>query len=134
MGEEVDMDRFLQVRKGDMFCVKFQYNHCCFVNLKKRETVQFIISDTVLLGYITRRVNLDMFWSKYNSMVYSNSFNMIEEKKESEELKLVSIATACSLWPINDLQGFQVTLEMIKQSQFPGKNNENYQQFDSIRN
>lgn len=126
------MDRFLQARKGDMLCAQFQCDHCWFVNLKKREPVQVAINDAVLLGYI-RRVNLDVFWSKETSTVYANYLNAIKKKKRSEELKLVPIATARGPWPIGDSQGFQVALEMIKQSQFPGKNNESYQQFDSIR-
>ncbi len=126
------MDRFLKARKGDMLCAQFQCDRCWFVNLKKREPVQVAINDTVLLGYI-RRVNLDVFWSKETSTVYSNYLNAIKKKKRSEELKLAPTATARGPWPINDSQGFQVALEMIKQSQFPGKNNESYQQFDSIR-
>ena len=46
---------------------------------------------------------------------------------------MAPIATARGPWPIADNQGFQVALEMIKQSQFPGRNSETYQQFDSIR-
>ena len=100
---KVDMDRFLQARKGDMLCAQFQCDRCWFVNLKKREPIQISINDSILLGY-TRRVNLDVFWSKETSTVYSNFLNVIKKKKRFEELKLVPIATARGHWPILDAQ------------------------------
>ena len=128
----MDMNRFVHARKGDMLCAQFQCDRCWFLNLKKREPSPDIINDNILLGYI-RRVNLDILWSKEPSTIYANYLNAIKKKKRSEELTLPPIATARGPWPIADNQGFQVALEMIKQSQFPGRNSETYQQFDSIR-
>lgn len=41
---------------------------------------------------------------------------------------------ARGLWPVADDQGFQTAFDVVRQSRLQGRNDETYQQFDSIIN
>lgn len=54
-------------------------------------------------------------------------------KRLSEELGMKSVPLTLGPWPVNDTQGMQVAIEMLRSSQGKGKNDQTYVQFDSIR-
>ncbi len=128
----MDHDRFLRARTGDMLCSQFQCDYCWFINLKKREPREGSIADAMLMPYI-RRVNLDMLWSREESTVYNNFLASRKKAKRAIDLGLTPIAWARGPWPVGDKLGFQTAIEILHQSQEPGRNVATYQQFDSIR-
>ncbi len=90
------------------------------------------LSDQRLLGYM-RRVNLDMMWSRENSTVSSILGNIRKGKRMSEALNMDPIKLLMGPWPLEDKQGFQVALEILRASQLKGRNDVDYQQFDTWR-
>ncbi len=115
-----------------MLCSQFQCDICWFVNLKKRLPKAESLKDQLLFPYI-RRVNLDVFWSREMSTVYNNYLTTRKKSRRAEDLGLEPIAWARGPWPVDDKVGFQTALEILRQSQEPGRNDAYYQQFDSIR-
>ena len=128
----VDKDRFLKARPGDMLCASFQCDRCWFVNLNKREPRAESLVDALLMPYI-RRVNLDILWSRETSTVYNNYLVSVKKKNVSRDLGLPVQFEPRGPWPVDDEQGFQTAVEMVRQSRLAGKNDKAYQQFDSIR-
>ncbi len=90
------------------------------------------LSDQRLLGYM-RRVNLDMMWSRENSTVSAILGNIRKGKRMSEALNMDPINLVMGPWPLEDKQGFQIALEMLRASQLKGRNADGYQQFDTLR-
>ena len=124
--------RFLSARNGDMISSPFQCDCCWFVNLTKKLPNEHLLSDARLLAYI-RRVNLDVFWMREPSTVAS-TFNALRKgMKMSTQLGLNPVHIAMGPWPMSDTCGFQVAIELLRASQYPGKNDSTYTQFDSIR-
>jgi hypothetical protein len=80
-----------------------------------------------------RRVNLDVMWSREPSTVLTTLNTLKRAKKLSEELGFESVPISVGPWPVADTCGFQIAIEMLKQSQGKGKNDSSYVQFDSIR-
>ena len=115
-----------------MLCASFQCDRCWFVNLHKREPREKSIVDNQLLPYI-RQVNLDILWSRETSTVYNNYLVTVKKKNLSEDLGLPAQCELRGPWPVDDGQGFQTAVEMVRQSRLAGKNDKSYQQFDSIR-
>jgi hypothetical protein len=115
-----------------MLTSPFQCDHCWFVNLLKRPAKEMFDSDSRLLAYI-RRVNLDVMWSREPSTV-GNTFRLLKKAKEtSEEVGLPPVQIVVGPWPVGDNCGFQIAIEILRNSQKPGKNDSAYTQFDSIR-
>ncbi len=84
------------------------------------------------MGYI-RRVNLDIMWSREKNTLNSVLTNLRKAKRMSEALTLPPVHLPLGPWPVDDTQGFQVAIEIVRASQEPGRNAKEYQQFDSIR-
>lgn len=115
-----------------MLCASFQCDRCWFVNLNKREPRAGSLVDALLMPYI-RRVNLDILWSRETSTVYNNYLVSVKKKNVSLDLGLPVQFEPRGPWPVDDEQGFQTAVEMVRQSRLAGKNDKAYQQFDSIR-
>ena len=115
-----------------MLCASFQCDRCWFVNLNKREPRAESLVDALLMPYI-RRVNLDILWSRETSTVYNNYLVSVKKKNVSLDLGLPIQFEPRGPWPVDDEQGFQTAVEMVRQSRLAGKNDKAYQQFDSIR-
>ena len=115
-----------------MLCASFQCDRCWFVNLNKREPRAGSLVDDLLMPYI-RRVNLDILWSRETSTVYNNYLVSVKKKNVSLDLGLPVQFEPRGPWPVDDEQGFQTAVEMVRQSRLAGKNDKAYQQFDSIR-
>ncbi len=90
------------------------------------------LSDQRLMGYM-RRVNLDVMWSRENSTVAAILGNIRKGKRMSKALNMDPVKLVMGPWPLEDKQGFQVALEMLRASQLKGRNDSDYQQFDTLR-
>ena len=130
--KEKQEDRFLKARNGDMLSIPFQCDFCWVVNLTRREYNPASPRDRLLIAY-TRRVNLDMMWSREESTVGSTLSQIKKGKSFSAELGLEPVGIAVGPWPVGDQIGFQVALELLRASQKKGRNDDTYVQFDSIR-
>ncbi len=51
----------------------------------------------------------------------------------STHLSIAPVGPALGPWPLEDLMGFQIALEVIRSSQQEGRNDKSHQQFDTIR-
>ena len=130
--KKTDIRRFMVARDGDMLCSPFQCDHCWFINLKKEEPVDRSYEHQRLLGYI-RRVNLDLFWSRERATVANTLGSVRKGMKMSEELGLKPQNICLGPWPVDDNQGFQTAIEMLRASQKEGRNDKAYVQFDTVR-
>ncbi len=78
-------------------------------------------------------MNLDILWSRERSTVSNALGNVRKGRRMSEALNLEPVNLKLGPWPMDDTQGFQIALEIVRASQEPGKNDSKYQQFDTIR-
>ena len=115
-----------------MLSSPFQCDYCWFVNLLKREANSASPADRLLLAYI-RRVNLDIMWSREESTVASTLGQFRKGRDLSRELGLPAVNLPVGPWPVDDCQGFQIAIELLRASQRKGRNDQSYVQFDSIR-
>ena len=74
-----------------------------------------------------------MFWTHESSTVSSSLSAILKEKRMSEELGLSPVGVPIGSWSVGDTCGFQVAIEILRASQYPGKNAKLYTQFDSIQ-
>ncbi len=126
-----DSERYLCARKGEMLSCPFQCDRCWFINLKQEEPSKSF-SDKRLLKYI-RRANLDVMWSRESSTVKNNFEGVMKNFRRATDLGLKPLATPRGPWPVCDLLGMQICLQILRQSQESGRHDGSYQQFDSIR-
>ena len=122
----------MNARNGDMLCCPFQCDHCWFVNLCKREPSVTSYSNEQLMGYI-RCVNLDLMWSRERGTVANTLAAINKGKTMSIQLGLVPQPVKLGSWPLDDGQGFQTAIQMLRASQKKGKNDISYVQFDTVR-
>lgn len=127
-----DEGRFLHARDGDMWLAPFQCQFCWFVNLKGTLPNPSRMKDREVLG-IMKRVNLDMFWSRATKTVSGNMSLLRREIRLSQEMELLPLEIARGPWPLNDSQGFQLAMVILKGSQEPGRYSDTHQQFDTVR-
>lgn len=124
--------RFVHARPGDMLSSPFQCDVCWFVNLQQREYNLSSPADRLLCAYI-RRVNLDIMWSREESTVANTLRQVIKGKTLSSELGLSPVQVSVGPWPVEDNQGMQIAIEILRASQRKGRNDSAYVQFDSVR-
>ena len=122
---------FYCARKGDILSSPFQCYYCWFVNLLKRQANEAAPADCLLLTYI-RGVNLDIMWSREKTTVASTLGQFCKGRDLSHELGLPPDDLPVGPWPVEDLQGFQIAIELLQASQRKGQNNQTYVQFDLI--
>lgn len=115
-----------------MWSSPFQCEWCWIVNLKKRDAMENDPKDNLLLSYL-RRMNLDMMWSREPNTVKGTLSQLIKGSKLSLELGLEPVDIARGPWPVGDLYGAQVALEILKASQMEGRHVKTHQQFETIR-
>ena len=94
-----------------------------------RLPVEGSAQDTRSLALI-RRVNLDVFWTRATGMVSG----MVRLAKNSaccatEGGQKVSLPPI-EPWPVADLLGMEVAIQMLEQSIMPGRHGRPYQQFN----
>lgn len=97
-----------------------------------RDAIECRGRDRMLLGYL-RRMNLDVMWSREKTTVNNALLQLRKGARMSEELGLPVVDIVRGPWPIGDDIGVQIALEMLRASQLEGKNDQSYQQFETIR-
>ena len=122
----------MRARHGDMLSAPFQCDFCWFLNLQGRLANVAAPADRLLMAYI-RRANLDIMWSREESTVRNTLTQFKKGRELSMELGLTPVPVDLGPWPLQDNQGFQVALEILRASQRKGRNSSAYVQFDSIR-
>jgi hypothetical protein len=115
-----------------MLSSPFQCDFCWFANIHHKDANDWFADDARKLAYI-RRVNLDVMWSREPATVLSTFNTLKKAKKASEDLGFEHVKIQVGPWPVSDTCGFQIAIEMLKQSQGKGRNDSSYVQFDSIR-
>jgi hypothetical protein len=87
---EDDPKRFQEGRDGDHLMYPFQCEEYHFININGSLPEKKNAADTLLLSCM-RRANIDAFWSREQSTVYSN---MLEGRRFLAKKKLLGIASA----------------------------------------
>lgn len=128
-----DDERFDTAREGDTLFSPFQCDVCWFINLKGRLWNPHRIEDRLCIGVI-RRVNLDMFWSREPSTVRGMFRIYDQARRASDALGIqTSVHIQQKAWDLEDRVGFGVAMVILWQSLQGGRNNQDHQQFESIR-
>ncbi len=127
-----DETRFKAARNGDHLVVPFQCDSCIFRLLKGRKARTTNEKDLLLLKCI-RRVNLDAFWAREPGTVRSQLSGTLAGVRMSEKVGLDPEFMARGPFPSVDTMGYGVAIQMVLKSTEDGKNNRDYQQFDTIR-
>lgn len=115
-----------------MLNIAFQCDACWFCNLKGRTPRENSLADNWLLAFI-RRVNLDAMWAREKGTVAQTYYSVTKMIRLDRELGLTPKLPSRGPWPLSDPIGFQVALQIIKASTERGRNDAEYQQYDSIR-
>ena len=82
---------------------------------------------------LIRRVNLDVFWTRATGTVSGmtrlakNSARCAVESGRKVSLPPIEP------WPVSDLLGMEIAIQMLEQSLLPGRHGRPYQQFNSVR-
>ena len=93
---------------------------------------EFRTSDCELMSYF-RRANLDMFWSKEASTVAGSLSAYKQARRNRVLMGMPPEIIPQGPYPIGDPYGMAIAVDILKQSQRPGKNSKNYTQYDSVR-
>jgi len=131
-GKVRDSSDFLVARDGDHLLVPFECDRCIFLKLRGCLPDTRSSCDQLLLATI-RRMNLDAFWSRETSTVLSN---LRKAKKMIEVSQLVGLTGPFPLQPplpLKDHCGYQVAIDMLLLSRRPGRHDEAYTQYDTVR-
>jgi hypothetical protein len=130
--EDDDPKRFQEGRDGDHLMCPFQCEECHFINIKGSLPRLDNPSD-VLLMCCMRRANLDSFWSRERSTVYSN---LLEGKRFLATQKLLGINSSSlpprGPFPKKDVMGMGVAASFLLRSKAKGQN-ANTIQFQTVR-
>ena len=126
------MDRFLGARQGDMLSSPFQCDECWFWNLRGQQSNKINSTDGMLLRLI-RRANLDMMWSRESSTVIATYRDLKTSARLQLDLGLLPVGADQGPWPVGDFTGMAIAITMLRKSLDSGRNNNMYQQFDSVR-
>ena len=106
----------MRARHGDMLSAPFQCDFCWFLNLQGRLANVASPADRLLMAYI-RRANLDIMWSREESTVRNTLTQFKKGRDLSMELGMRPVPVSLGPWPLEDNQGFQVALEILRASQ-----------------
>ena len=129
--EKQDELRFQEARDGDHLMCTFQCDLCLFYRMKGRLPIEHDMKDELLLVCL-RRANLDAMWSREPSTVASNRREMEKMLKRSAELGIDPSFAALGPFPLEDIQGVNVAIHMLRRSLDPGRY-ASYSQFETIR-
>lgn len=119
-------------RDGDHLMAPFECDLCIFRKLKSRDPDMSRASDKLVLGVI-RRANLDVFWSRATSTVNNNRRKVNETLEICESLDIKSPFVHQHTMPAWDHAGYSVAIAILIKSRKPGKHDERYQQYDTVR-
>ena len=122
---------FHEARNGDHLFIPFECDTCIFQKLQRRDPVQNLHVDQLLLGCI-RCANLDAFWSRSRNTVnfYTNKSGFIVGL--SAEVGLRGVFKHTGAFPNYNHCGYEVAINMLLYSCRPGKNDQSHTQFETI--
>jgi hypothetical protein len=130
--EDDDPKRFQEGKDGDHLMCPFQCEDCHFINIQGWAPKPDNPCDVLLLCCM-RRANLDSFWSRERSTVYSN---LLEGKRFLATQQLLGIDTSSlpprGPFPKRDVMGMGVAASFLLRSKAKGKN-ANTIQFQTVR-
>jgi hypothetical protein len=130
--EDDDPKRFHEGRDGDYLMCPFQCEDCHFINILGRRPVENSPCDTLFLSCM-RRANLDAFWSRERSTVYSN---MLEGRRFVANQRLLGISSGFlpprGPFPKQDVMGMGVAAVFLLRSLDKGQN-ANTLQYETVR-
>ena len=127
-----DQLRYCQGRDGDHLLTPFQCDLCWFRNLQGRDPLADDPKDT-LLSCCIRRANLDALWGREPHTVASTLRAAKQLVKLWEQVGLTPDFPALGPYPVGDSVGFRVAVGMLLKSLEPGRYNQDYQQYETIR-
>jgi hypothetical protein len=124
-------DRLLVVCNGNHVTMPFQCDLCIFRLLHGEEPRTQSAQDALLMACI-RWVNLDAFWSHEKLTVESNFNTMKRVIQFSETVGLGGGYPSPVPFPFEDVCGYEVAIQMVLVSKWPGKHSPTYTQFEMI--
>ena len=123
---------FKHARSGDHLMIPFECDSCVFLKLKNHLPDPQFPVDRLLLACI-RRMILDAFWSRESSTVKANTRRA---KKLIETASIFQIPGPFYYngpLPLYDHCGYRIAVSMLQLSRNPGRHDNSYTQFDTIR-
>eukprot|EP00978_Attheya_sp_CCMP212_P024097 scaffold75219_cov30-Attheya_sp.AAC.2 len=135
-GKHRSPNDFLIGRNGDHTMISFECDLCIFRKLRRgRIPDEASPTDKLLQSCISRRMNLDAFWSRSTATVSGHKDNLNRTLKFSRLLGMEGpfIQDDPLVLPGHDHCGYEVAADMLLYSRSKGKNNNDYVQFDTIR-
>ena len=84
------------------------------------------------MGYICH-VNLDVFWSREPTTVKGSMTQLKKAARFCKDLGMTLVSLKMGPWPVEDKVGFRIAIVILWASQEEGRNDNTYQQFNSMR-
>jgi hypothetical protein len=127
-----ELARHRVARDGDNLLTPFQCDLCSFRNLQQRNPITHDPRDDLLLCCI-RRANLDAVWGREPQTVQATLRAAKQMISQWQHVGLEPYFPALGPFQVEDLLGLRVAIAMLLKSLEPGRYNERYQQFETIR-
>jgi len=131
-GKVRDEKAFKVARPGDHLLIPFECDMCIFIKLKDHLPDPSSPPDQLLMSCI-RRMNLDAFWSRETSTVKANTRRANKLIEASSTFQMPGPFFHQGPLPLFDHCGYRIAVSMLLLSRNPGKHNNTYTQFDTIR-
>ena len=123
---------FHVARNGDHAMVPFECDLCVFRKLRKTSPDVTPSDDRLLLACILR-MNLDAFWSRASPTVTGNRDHLSFGIKISKTVGLHGPYLHDGPMPSYDHCGYEVAIQMLLHSRYPGRYSLDHVQLDTIR-
>jgi hypothetical protein len=123
---------YCQGRDGDHLLLPFQCDLCWFHNLQGWDPLADDLKDSLLLCCICR-ANLDAIWGREPHTVASTLRAVKQLVRLWDQVGLSPELPALGPFPVKDSVGFRVAVGMLLKSLEPGRYNQDYQQYETIR-
>ncbi len=129
-----DALRYTSARDVDHLVTAFQCHFCLFWLLARQVPNPANHRDEWLMCCLVR-ANLDAFWGRAPSTIVANRRNLDQLMKLWSEVGLAPdlLLPALGPYPDDDVQGVAVAVAMLVKSTKPGRHNESYTQFETMR-
>lgn len=110
----------------------FECDTCIFRKLRKRDPIENMYQDVLLLAGI-RRGNLDVFWSSASSTVNKNTEKLWKWFNLSKNIGLKGPYHQLGPYPTGDYCGYEIAYQMLLSALNKGRTNPEYTQWSTIR-
>jgi hypothetical protein len=126
------LQRYKVARDGDNLLTPFQCDLCWFRNLQRRDPLQDVPHDTLLLCVI-RHALLDALWGREPQTVGSTLRAASHMVQQWQKVGLTPPFPPLGPFPVSDSLGMSVAVAMLLKSLEPGRYSPRYQQFETVR-